>query len=70
MNRPSRFNHACLPHAHPSLAGDLEDILGTLPEGALDSQAWEDYRPRSAAVRPDTIPEAVALPMVRRRAGT
>jgi len=48
----------------PSRAGDLEDILGSLPEHAFDSQAWEEYRPRAAAasVQPGA---ASAVPTVR-----
>lgn len=32
--------------------GDMEDLLGSLPEYALESQAWEDYRPPAAPQPP------------------
>jgi hypothetical protein len=50
-------------------AGDMEDILGSLPDYPMDSQAWEDYRPRpTAAADPSIVgaaPPGDEAPMVR-----
>ena len=39
-------------------AGDIEDILGSLPNYPIETQAWEDYRP--AAADPQTMGAAAA----------
>ena len=56
----------------PRRTGDLEDILGSLPEHAFDSQAWEEYRPRTAAVaiQPGASTNGPAVPMVRQNIST